>query len=110
MYKHIALLVRKADMTHEEFVEHWQEEHTPIASEIEGVVRYATVLPVDPESSAFDGLAELYFEELDALFDALGSESARHASEGPYGPPIDWLHDGEREPTTVVGTERLVER
>jgi uncharacterized protein (TIGR02118 family) len=77
MYKHVALLVRKPGMSHEEFVEYWQGTHTPIAREIEGVVKYATVQPVTPEAAEFDGLAELYFEELDALHDALGSEGSR---------------------------------
>jgi uncharacterized protein (TIGR02118 family) len=77
MYKHVALLVRKPGMTHEEFVDHWQTNHTPIAREIEGVVKYTTVLPADPEAAEFDGIAELYFEDLDALHDALGSEGSR---------------------------------
>ncbi len=77
MYKHIALLVRKSDMSHEEFVDHWQNTHTPIAKEIEGVVRYQQVLPSDAESAEFDGIAELYFDDLDALYAALGSEGSR---------------------------------
>jgi len=77
MYKHVALLVRKAGLTHEEFVDYWQTNHTPIARDIEGVVRYHTVLPTDPEHAEFDGLAELYFEDLDALHDALGSPGSR---------------------------------
>lgn len=77
MYKHVALLVRQAGLSHEEFVDYWQTNHTPIAREIEGVVRYATVEPTDSDSAEFDGIAELYFEELDALHDALGSEGER---------------------------------
>ena len=77
MYKHVALLVRQDDMTHEEFVDYWQTNHTPIAREIEGVTRYQTVLPTDPENAEFDGIAELYFEDLDKLYDALGSEGSR---------------------------------
>ncbi|MFP9190535.1 EthD family reductase [Natronosalvus vescus] len=77
LYKHSAFLVRQEGMSHEEFVEYWQEKHTPIAREIEGVVRYATVLPADPENAEFDGIAELYFEDLEALYDALGSEGSR---------------------------------
>lgn len=77
MYKHTALLVRKTGMSHDAFLDHWQTTHTPIAREIEGVVRYHQVLPVDPEAAEFDGVAELYFEELDALYDALGSEGSR---------------------------------
>ncbi|MFB6072015.1 MAG: EthD domain-containing protein [Halobacterium sp.] len=77
MYKHVALLVRRGDLTHDEFRDHWQREHTPIARDIEGVVRYATVEPVDPDAAEFDGVAELYFESLAALHDALGSEGSR---------------------------------
>jgi len=77
LYKHSAFLVRKEGMTHEEFLTYWQTNHTPIAREIEGVVRYTTVLPADPENAEFDGVAELYFEDLDALYDALGSEGNR---------------------------------
>ncbi|WP_255191968.1 EthD domain-containing protein [Natronobeatus ordinarius] len=77
MYKHIALLVRKSGMTHDQFVDHWQNTHTPIAKEIEGVTRYQQVLPNDPEIAEFDGIAELYFEDLDALYAALGSEGSR---------------------------------
>ncbi|GAA0231910.1 EthD domain-containing protein [Haladaptatus pallidirubidus] len=77
MYKHVALLVRKDGMTHDEFVDYWQTNHTKIAREIEGVTKYSTVLPVTPDAAEFDGLAELYFEDLDALHDALGSEGSR---------------------------------
>jgi uncharacterized protein (TIGR02118 family) len=77
MYKHIALLVRQDDMTHEEFVDYWQENHTPIAQDIEGVVRYQQVLPTEPDHAEFDGIAELYFETLDDLYDALGSPGSR---------------------------------
>lgn len=77
MYKHIALLVRKDSMSHEEFIDHWQNVHTPIAKEIEGVVRYQQVLPTDPERAEFDGIAELGFDDLDALYAALGSEGSR---------------------------------
>ncbi|ELZ05678.1 ethyl tert-butyl ether degradation EthD [Natrialba chahannaoensis JCM 10990] len=77
LYKHSAFLVRQEGMTHEEFIDYWQENHTPIAREIEGVVKYNTVLPTDPENAEFDGVAELYFDDLEKLYDALGSEGSR---------------------------------
>ncbi|WP_254768181.1 EthD domain-containing protein [Salinilacihabitans rarus] len=77
MYKHVACLVRKEGTSHGEFVDYWQTHHTPIARDIEGVVRYHTVVPTDPEHSEFDGVAELYFESLDDLHDALGSPGSR---------------------------------
>jgi len=77
LYKHSAFLVRKAGMSHEEFVDYWQTNHTPIARDIEGVVRYNQVLPSDPENAEFDGVAELYFEDLEDLHAALGSPGSR---------------------------------
>jgi len=77
MYKHTALLVRKDGMSHEEFREYWEHEHTPLAKDIEGVVRYHTVYPTDPDNAEFDGIAELYFRSLDDLHDALGSPGSR---------------------------------
>jgi len=77
LYKHSAFLVRQDDMSHEAFVDYWQDNHTPIAREIEGVVKYNTVLPADPENAEFDGVAELYFEDVEKLYDALGSEGSR---------------------------------
>ena len=77
MYKHVALLVRQEGMSHEEFREYWEENHSPLAKDIEGVVRYQTVYPTDPENAEFDGVAELYFETLEDLHEALGSEGSR---------------------------------
>ncbi|MFB6297739.1 MAG: EthD domain-containing protein [Salinirussus sp.] len=113
LYKHSAFLVRKEGMSHEEFVDYWQTSHTPIAREIEGVVRYATVLPTDPENAEFDGVAELYFEDLDDLYAALGSEGSRD-----YDPEkgaaararadVDNFLAIERRPR-FIGRERLIE-
>ena len=77
MYKHVALLVRQSGTTHEAFRDYWLNEHTPIARDIEGVVRYHTVAPTDPEHSEFDGIAELYFEDLNDLHAALDSPGSR---------------------------------
>jgi uncharacterized protein (TIGR02118 family) len=75
-YKHSAFLVRQDGMTHDEFVDYWQSNHTPLARDIEGVVKYNTVIPAADEA-AFDGVAELYFDELEDLYAALGSEGSR---------------------------------
>jgi len=77
LYKHSAFLVRQDGMTREAFVDYWQTTHTPIARDIERVVKYTTVLPTDPENAEFDGVAELYFETLDDLYAALGSPGSR---------------------------------
>ena len=111
MYKHVALLVRQEGMSHEEFREYWEENHSPLAKDIEGVVRYQTVYPTDPENAEFDGVAELYFQMLEDLHEALGSEGSRD-----YDPTrevaaaaredIDNFLDVERRPR-FIGRERV---
>ena len=34
MFKHVALLVRQEGMSHGEFVDYWQTNHTPIARDL----------------------------------------------------------------------------
>ncbi|WP_254862814.1 EthD domain-containing protein [Halovivax gelatinilyticus] len=112
LYKHSAFLVRKDDLTHEEFVDHWQNNHTPIAREITGVVKYDTVVPTDPDVQPFDGVAELYFDDIDALYDALGSEGSRdYAAVGEMAEKAredvdNFLAIDERP--RFIGRERLV--
>ena len=112
LYKHSAFLVRKADLTHEDFVDHWQHNHTPIAREITGVVKYDTVVPTAPDDQPFDGVAELYFEELEALYDALGSEGDRdyvatgEMAEKARADVDNFLAIDERP--RLIGRERLV--
>jgi len=59
-------------MNHDEFVDYWQTNHTPIAREIEGVVKYNTVLPTEPAHAEFDGIAQLYFEDLEKTIRCVG--------------------------------------
>ena len=47
-------------MSHVEFVDYWQTNHTPVARDIEGIVQCNQALPSDPENAEFDGAAELY--------------------------------------------------
>lgn len=75
MVKMVVLLVRKESFTHEEFAAYWEEEHAPLVDELPNVQRYTTSLPTDPEKSAYDGIAELYFEDMAALGEAFDSEA-----------------------------------
>ena len=114
LYKHSAFLVRKEGMNHEEFVDYWQENHTPIAREIDGVVKYNTVLPTDPENAEFDGVAELYFEDVEKLYDALGSEGSRDY-DPEKGKAKEAREDVDNflaidERPRFIGRERLVKR
>ena len=114
LYKHSAFLVRQEGMTHEEFIDHWQHTHTPIARDIEGVVKYNQVIPSDPENAEFDGVAELYFEDLDKLYRALGSEGSRDY-DAPGGKAKEAREDVDNflaidERPRFIGQEQLVKR
>lgn len=73
MVKMVNLLVRDDGTSHEAFVERFREEHVPMAEELPGLVRYVTAVPRDPERSAYDAVAELYFEDGEALSAAFDS-------------------------------------
>jgi len=75
MVKMVVLLVRKASLTYEEFLTHWEEEHVPLVEELPAVDRYVTSHPTDPEQSAYDGVAEVYFEDMETLGAAFDSEA-----------------------------------
>jgi|AntDeeMinimDraft_4_1070355.scaffolds.fasta_scaffold00020_34 uncharacterized protein (TIGR02118 family) len=74
MIKLVNLLVRADDLTHEAFVDYWYDEHVPLASELPHAKKYATSVPSDPERSEYDGVVELYFEDMGDLKAAFDSE------------------------------------
>lgn len=75
MFKVAVLLVRRDDLSHEEFVEYWESEHAPLVEEMPGLRRYTTGIPGRPADSAYDGLAELYFEDFSAMRESYASET-----------------------------------
>ncbi|PSP89870.1 EthD family reductase [Halobacteriales archaeon QS_4_69_34] len=80
MYKAMFALNRAEGTSHEEFARHWQDDHAPIA--IEGVpdlLKYTISFPDDPDSAAYDGVAELYFEDEATCREGLDSEAMGEA-------------------------------
>lgn len=81
MIKMVDLLVRKEGWSHDEFVEYWYKEHSPIAKELPGLRKYVTSVPRDPSRTEYDGVLELYFDDVDALKAAFDSEVGRRTQE-----------------------------
>lgn len=75
MVKMVVLLVRKSSFSYEEFRSYWEDTHVPLVEELPGVERYVTSHPTDPEKSAYDGVAEVYFEDMETLSAAFDSEA-----------------------------------
>ncbi len=113
-YKHSAFLIRKEGMTYDAFLDHWSTEHVPLARNIPGVVRYSRVVPTDRSAVAFDGIAELYFDDISALRAGLGHESSRDydpdhpQAKAPRDDVDNFLEIGDRP--RFVGEERVILR
>jgi uncharacterized protein (TIGR02118 family) len=86
MVKLIYCISKKPDMTVEEFQSYWRNTHAPIAGAIPGLRRYVQshVLPetyAGRTPPAFDGAAELWFDDLDAMRAAMSSPETKAAIE-----------------------------
>jgi len=77
MVKMVVLLVREESLSYEEFLTYWEEEHVPMVKALPDVRRYVTSHPTDPEKSAYDGVAEVYFDDMDELGAAFESEAGQ---------------------------------
>jgi uncharacterized protein (TIGR02118 family) len=85
MIKSISLLTRKDGMTHEQFMKHWVDIHAPLAHAVPGLRRYVQSHIVEertrPDIPAtavdVDGIAELWYDDREAMARALASPEAR---------------------------------
>jgi len=75
MEKMILCLRRRADLSVEEFRQHWRDVHAPIVARHAatlGITRYVQVYALDGPPSAgrpegFDGIGEVWIENIDAF-------------------------------------------
>lgn len=93
MIKLVFCLRKKADLTREEFQHYWREHHAPLVrshAEALGIRRYVQLHSIDDAISMavagprqppapFDGVAELWFDDLETLA-ALGQSEAAQAA------------------------------
>lgn len=75
MFKVAVLLVKRDDLSHEEFVDYWETTHAPLVEAMPNVRRYTMATPGRPEKSGYDGLAEIYFEDFSAMKEAYATDA-----------------------------------
>jgi uncharacterized protein (TIGR02118 family) len=83
--KSLSLLTRKAGMTHEQFVKHWVEVHAPLAHKVPRLRRYVqshiieerTRPDIPSMDGEIDGIAELWYDDRDAMLKALATPEAK---------------------------------
>jgi uncharacterized protein (TIGR02118 family) len=83
--KLVYCLTRRPGMSFDEFSRYWYEVHAPLGRRIPGLRRLVQSHPVsDPDGlrpPAFDGMAELWFDDLAALRAARQSPEWRASTE-----------------------------
>ena len=94
MIKLVFALRRRQDLTRDEFQRYWSERHAPLVrshAEALGIRRYVQVhtLPDEVHAAlrmsrgapeAYDGVAELWFDDLEALGAAVTTEAGQAAA------------------------------
>jgi uncharacterized protein (TIGR02118 family) len=77
MIKLVYCFARKRDLSFEEFSRYWRDVHGPIGARIPGVRRLvqseAIHDPRDVQAPTFDGMAELWFDDIEAVLRARSS-------------------------------------
>ncbi len=95
MIKIIALVQRNDELTYEEFVDYWQNHHSKLVAQLPGLRRYVQnpALDIRGRDRPYDGCAELWYDDLDAVRVASQSEeSARVREDEPhFVKTIDWF-------------------
>lgn len=76
MIKYVTVLSRRAGMSREEYSNYWKNTHAPILKEIPGLMGYVqnhALEDLEGNEPPYDGFDELYFENQEAMEEALAS-------------------------------------
>src|SRR5260370_32595057 len=86
MIKLVYCITKKPGMTDEEFFHYWEHVHGPIGARIPGVRRFVQShrvhVPGDVRGADYDGMAELWFDDMEALLEARRSAEWRGSTKG----------------------------
>jgi uncharacterized protein (TIGR02118 family) len=86
-------LIRRAELTHQEFIEYWYQRHAPLVREHSkaiGIFKYVQSRALDHPvnellrrargaPAGYDGIAEVYYQSAEALQQAMFEPAARSA-------------------------------
>ncbi len=85
MVKIVYCITKKAGLSDEEFFRYWKNVHGPIGARIPGLRRlvqsHRVSVAGDKSAADYDGVAELWFEHIEALLAARQSAEWRASSE-----------------------------
>jgi uncharacterized protein (TIGR02118 family) len=85
MVKLVYCITKKAGLTDEQFSRYWKDVHAPIGARIPGLRRLVQsrrlIVPGDKHQPDFDGMAELWFDDVEALLRARQSPEWKISSD-----------------------------
>jgi len=85
MVKVIYCIAKKPELGDDEFHRYWRDVHGPIAARIPGLRRYVQSHTIarsaELRAPEYDGVAEVWFDDMDALLGAMDSDEVRAALE-----------------------------
>ena len=85
MIKLVYCITKKPGMTDEDFFHYWKNIHGPMGARIPGLRRFVQShrvnVPGDARPADFDGMTELWFDDMSALLKARTSPEWRASSE-----------------------------
>ena len=81
MTKAIFTLYRRPDMSGDEFRDYWRNTHGPISAKLPGLNKYVQnhALATEEGEPAIAGIAEVYFDSVETMQDALASPEGEAA-------------------------------
>jgi uncharacterized protein (TIGR02118 family) len=85
MIKLVYCITKKPGMTDEDFFHYWKNFHGPLGARIPGLRRFVQShrvnVPGDARSADFDGMVELWFDDMPSLLNARQSAEWRASSD-----------------------------
>ena len=105
MYRTMSFLKRRPDLARPAFFDWWLTHHAPLVVKVLGLKRYRISLAAVPQDSTFDGVAELWFDDAQALAQGFaGAAGQRARADGAeHTTRIERLHV-EEHPFVDTGT------
>src|SRR5262249_18826749 len=79
MQRAVFYLKRRADLARPAFFDWWLHPHGALAAQLPGLHRYIISLAADEQEGPFDGMAELWFDDLAAAETAFASTGGQAA-------------------------------
>jgi uncharacterized protein (TIGR02118 family) len=90
-------LKRRADLQRPAFCDGWLNQHAPLVVKIPGLQRYHIARVAVPQDDAFDGMADLWFDDAEALATGFAGEAGKiaRADGAAHTARIERLHVAE---------------